>query len=186
MYTDKLENLTLENILSLNDKTLYNSYIKEIANLSINRIARQVIERLQGESLIKIYNEIVSQEESNRSYDLFNGDLVLLHGGKSEQQARNYITCDFSGSIIYPGSRYASYRPIIENLCTSEVYVLKRTIKVEKEYFYDLPENIQDFESLQRYMQLEIDRDDGINYSHLNRQTGGELTLKKLRKVKKV
>lgn len=184
MYTDLLENLTLESILSLNDKSLYNLYIEEIANLSTNRIAKQVVARMQGESLIKIYNEIISQEELNRSYDLFNGDLVLLHGGKTEQQARSYITCDFSGSIIHPGSRYASYRPILENLCTSEVYVLKRTIKVEKEYYCDLPENIQDFESLQRYMQLEIERDDGINYSHLNRQTGGELTLKKLRKVK--
>lgn len=95
MYTDLLENLTLESILSLNDKSLYNRYIEEIANLSTNRIAKQVVARMQGESLIKIYNEIISQEELNRSYDLFNGDLVLLHGGKTEQQARSYITCDF-------------------------------------------------------------------------------------------
>lgn len=48
-----------------------------------------------------------------------------------------------------------------------------------------LPRNIQELETLERNMQLELDLNDGIDYSHFNRQMGSTLSLLPLkRKIK--
>ena len=52
-------NLTLNEILFLNDYNLYEEYVKEIANLKTNRIAKQITERMYGESINKIYEAIL-------------------------------------------------------------------------------------------------------------------------------
>jgi len=141
-----------------------------------------VVSTMLGHSLSKIYEEIISQEELHRSYHFFYGDFVILYGGIKEQKSKNIITCDFSGAIIYPKSSYIKFRPILENITKNEVYVLKRTLKVESGYQDKLPNNIQELETLQRNIRLENDSNDGIDYSHLSQRTGKELVLKKLRK----
>lgn len=180
-----LEEYTLEEILAFNSKELREEYFKYLENLATNRIARNVITQLPGESIERIYQEIYFQEEANRSTSFFNGDLVLLHGGIKDQKARSYITCDFSGGIITKGSFYLTYRPLIENIYTNKSYVLKKTIKVETGYYDMLPRNIQELETLERNMQLELDLNDGIDYSHFNRQMGGVLALTPLKKESK-
>lgn len=180
MYKKSFEELTLEEILLLNDKQYYNRYMAELVSLSSNRISKSIVSTMQGESLSEIYDEILKQEALCRSFDLFYGDLVLLYGGIKERKSKSFITCDFSGAIIYPQSRYIAYRPILDNISKNEVYVLKRTIKVECGYEYDLPSNIQELETLQRNIYLEKDLNDGIDYSHLSQRVGGELVLKKL------
>lgn len=173
---------TLDEIIALNNQELYETYFNYLNDLATNRIAREVIQTMQGFSLNRISEKIFQQEEQNRSTMFFSGDLVLLHESIKESRARNFITCDFSGGQIIPGSHYLAYRPIIENISTNNSYVLKKTIKVETGYYADLPRDISELEELQKNLELELDLNDGINYSHLNRQMGGSLTLMPLRR----
>lgn len=180
-----IEEYTLEEILAFNSKELQELYFRNLENLKTNRIARKVISQMPGESLGKIYQIICSEEEKNRSTSFFYGDLVLVSNGIKEHKASKYITCDFGGGIIYTGSFYLSYKPLIENISTNMVYVLEKTIKVETCYYDMLPQNIGELENLERNMQLELDLNDGIDYSHFNRQMGSSLNLLPLkRKVK--
>lgn len=179
----ELEEYTLEDIKLLQDKKLYDLYHQEIANLQTNRISTKVVNNMYGESLEKIIREVETEEEYNRSMSLFPGDLVLLHPGTKEMHTRNFITCDFSGALIRPKDLYINYRPLIENLTTNNIYVLKRSIKVEPGYIAYLPEDIHELEELEYKMQLgEFNND--IDYSHLNRQMGEKLILQKLRRKK--
>ena len=182
MENKSFEELTLEEILFLNDKQKYNRYMNELGNLGNNRIAKSIISTMSGSSLSEIYSEIHKQEEFCRSIDFFCGDLVLLYGGRKEHKSKQILTCDFSGALIYPQNRYISYRPILENISKNELYVLNRTIKVECGYEHNLPSNIHELETLQRNIYLEQDLNDRINYSHLSQRVGGELVLKKLNK----
>lgn len=183
---ERLEIYTLNEILALADKELYEEYLSCLNNLATNRIARKVIQNMQGASLAKIYKEIVLEEEQNRSISFFNGDLVLLHESTKQPTSKTYLTCDFSGGIIYPGSSYLAYRPMLENISTNSIYVLKRTIKVETGYYSNLPRTISDLEQLQRNMELELDSNDGIDYSHFNRAMGGVLNIEQLKGKSKI
>ena len=60
---------TLEEILSLNNKNLYETYHKELKNLKTNRIARQITERMYGKSINEIYEAILKEETINTSTD---------------------------------------------------------------------------------------------------------------------
>ena len=128
---------TLEEILSLNNKNLYETYHKELKNLKTNRIARQITERMYGKSINEIYEAILKEETINTSTDtdFFIGDIVLLHESIKEYHTKTGITCDFSGNMIKRGGLYLNYRPILENLTTKKVYVLKRSIRVEPAYY---------------------------------------------------
>lgn len=125
---------TLEEILSLNNKNLYETYHKE---LKTNRIARQITERMYGKSINEIYEAILKEETINTSTDtdFFIGDIVLLHESIKEYHTKTGITCDFSANMIKRGGLYLNYRPILENLTTKKVYVLKRSIRVEPAYY---------------------------------------------------
>ena len=87
----------------------------------------------------------------------------------------------FSANLIKKGGLYLNYRPMLENLTTKKVYVLKRSIKVEPAYFDLLPTNITELEELNYKMKLQIE-DNYIDYSHLNQVMGGELVLRRLNK----
>ncbi len=128
---------TLEEILSLNNKNLYETYHKELKNLKTNRIARQITERMYGKSINEIYEAILKEETINTSTDtdFFIGDIVLLHESIKEYHTKTGITCDFSANMIKRGGLYLNYRPILENLTTKKVYVLKRSIRVEPAYY---------------------------------------------------
>ena len=128
---------TLEEILSLNNKNLYETYHKELKNLKTNRIARQITERMYGKSINEIYEAILKEETINTSTDtdFFIGDIVLLHESIKEYHTKTGITCDFSANMIKRGGLYLNYRPILENLTAKKVYVLKRSIRVEPAYY---------------------------------------------------
>lgn len=128
---------TLEEILSLNNKNLYETYHKELKNLKTNRIARQITERMYGKSINEIYEAILKEETINTSTDtdFFIGDIVLLHESIKEYHTKTGITCDFFANMIKRGGLYLNYRPILENLTTKKVYVLKRSIRVEPAYY---------------------------------------------------
>ncbi len=181
----ELEEYTLEDIKLLQNEKLYNAYNQEIANLQTNRIARDIVSKMYGESLDKIIRIVEEEEDYNRSMSLFPGDLVLLHLGLKEMHTRSFITCDFSGALIRPKSLYINYRPLVENLTTNNMYVLKKTIKVESGYASYLPKDIHEFEQLEMYMNLEEVKDD-IDYSHLNRQMGGQLKVQKLKRRRRL
>ena len=174
-----LEELTLEEIELLDNQQLLYEYNQMINSLKTNRIAKEVVEDLNGESIVTILTKVKQEEESYRSYEFFPGDLVILYPKISEMRSRDYKTCDFSGAVIHPHSLYVSYRPLIENITKKEVYVLKKTLHVEVGYAYNLPENIMQLESLNFNIEHEND-DDEINFSHLHQVTGGGITLQKL------
>ena len=128
---------TLKEILSLNNKKIYETYHNELENLKTNRIARQITERMYGKSINEIYEAILKEETINTSTDtdFFIGDIVLLHESIKEYHTKTGITCDFSANMIKRGGLYLNYRPILENLTTKKVYVLKRSIRVEPAYY---------------------------------------------------
>lgn len=176
-------NLTIDEILTLNNQNFYETYLKELENLKTNRIAKQIIERMHGESINKICEAILKEETTNTSMDsdFFSGDIVLVHESIKEYHTKEGLTCDFSANIIKRGGLYLNYRPMLENLTTKKVYVLKRSIKVETAYFDLLPTNISELEELNYKMKLQIE-DNYIDYSHLNQVMGGELVLRRLNK----
>ena len=174
---------TLDEILSLNNKKIYETYLKELETLKTNRIAKQIVERMYGESINKIYEAILKEETINTSMDsdFFLGDIVLLHESVKECHTKTSIACDFSANLIKKGGLYLNYRPMLENITTKKIYVLKRSIKVEPAYFDLLPTNIRELEELNYKMKLQIE-DNYIDYSHLNQVMGGELVLRRLNK----
>ena len=93
----------------------------------------------------------------------------MVYPRMKEQRAKKEITCDFSGGIIYPGSFYVSFRPLLKNIETGDAFVLKRTLKVETGYSYDLPTKLEQNE-------------DGISYGHLSQRIGGALEFQKLKR----
>ena len=160
-------------------------YYKELRNLSTNRISKDIVEKLTGESIEDIWQKIFQEEQKLRSNIFFPNDIIIMYPAIKEMKSKKLITCDFSGGLIFPGSLYVNYRPFIENITTNERYVLKRTLKVEPGYEHYLPRTITELEQLQENIRLESeDINDGINYSHLSQRTGGELVLQKLKRRK--
>ena len=144
---------------------------------------------MYGESINKICEAILKEETINTSMDsdFFLGDIVLLHESVKEYHTKTSITCDTIIIAWTPsayskrGGLYLNYRPMLENLTTKKVYVLKRSIKVEPAYFDLLPTNITELEELNYKMKLQIE-DNYIDYSHLNQVMGGVLVLRRLNK----
>lgn len=179
----EFEEKSLSEILVDEDKSDVELYHKIIEDLATNRVSREIVEYYKGEPISEIYNRIMEAEQEITSDLLFPGSLVLLYPRIEEHRARDYITCDFSAGLIYPKSLYLSYRPLIENLTTGEVYVLKRTLKVESGHYTDLPTTIQEFEGLELKIQQQAPFDDSrIDYSHLSQRTKGGLILQKLKR----
>ena len=180
----ELEEMTLEELKSLGNRTYIEQYFTILNQLKTNRISKIVLEEFQGESIDTIYQELMKEEEKFRSYSLFPGDLVLVYPNIKEQRSKNFKTCDFSGGIIYPGSLYASYRPLLDNITTNERFVLARTIHVEAGYVYNLPRRIDELEALEQDMKLETPNQE-IDFNHLNNQMGGYFPLRKLKKIRR-
>jgi hypothetical protein len=174
-----LEEKNLSEISSQIDK---DKYFNELKLLKSNRISKEIVDNMSGESIINIYNKIRDLELKYTSDILFPGDLVSLHGGIKEVKALKERTCDFSGGIIRKGSFYINYRPLIENISKNTSYVLNKTINVESGYYYDLPETIVELESLYLKMKNCPDNEIGIDYSHFNQRMGGEFVLTKLKR----
>lgn len=175
--------LSLSEILESNSSQLYKDYVDELEKLKNNRITKQIVEEMYGASINQIYEAILLKEVINISNDsdFFPGDLVLLHESIREYHTKTNITCNFSSAPIKKGELYLNYRPILEDLTSKKVYVLKRSIKVEASYYDLLPTNIMALEELNNKMKLQVS-DDYIDYSHLNQVMGGTLSLRRLKK----
>lgn len=178
-----LEEMKLEELKNLNQEEYIYQYYEILKQLNKNRLDKQIIETLKGESINKIIQKLEQEEEQLRSYSFFPGNLIILYPNIKELHSKSYQTCDFSGGIIHPGSLYINYRPLLENLNTKEVYVLKKSLKVEVGYIDRLPNTIFELETLEQNMILETP-DDEIDFNHLNHQLGGKIILQKLRKNK--
>lgn len=180
----ELEEMTQDELEKLKNPEYIKQYFTILSQLKENRISKRILEELQGEAIATIYQELMNEEEKFRSHSFFPGDLVLIYPNIKEQRSKNFKTCDFSGSIIYPGSLYVSYRPLLDNITTNERFVLAKTIHVEASYVYDLPTRIDELESLEQNMKLERANQE-IDFNHFNNQMGGYFPLQKLKKRKK-
>ena len=179
----EVENLSLDEILTLNNEKIYSNYLKTLEDFKTNRITREIVAKMYGSSINEIYEDIIKEEIQNTSTDseLFYGDIVLIHESIKEYHAKKDLICDFSANLIKKSGLYLNYRPLIENITKQKVYVLKRTIKVEPAYYDILPKNIKELEELNYKMKLQI-QENGIDYSHFNQVMGGSLTLRRLNK----
>ena len=179
----ELDEMTLDEIIESDNQSQLAYYHKCIEEFKTNFFTQQIVDRLYGESLSTIYYQILEEEQQYTSSTLFPGDFIVFYPNIKERKAKKQITCDFSAGIIYPGSLYVNYRPLIKNLTTKESYVLQRTIKVEIGYQQELPIDIQSFEALEQRMQIDGYEDhSGIEYSHFSQAMGGQLLLKKLKR----
>lgn len=73
----ELEDMTLDELKKLKVPEYVEQYYTIINQLKDNRISKRVLEKLQGEPIAKIYEELMSEEENVRSHSFFPGDLVL-------------------------------------------------------------------------------------------------------------
>ena len=180
----ELEEMTLEELKEVGKEKDIEEYFNILMELQDNRLSKKVIENLKGEPIDKIYRELMKAEEEVRSHSLFPGSLVVVYPNIKEMRSKSFKICDFSGAVISPGSIYASYRPLFENMTTNERYILSRTIKVEIGYRNELPTNIHELEALEQNMFLET-FNNGIDFNHFSIQMGGQITLQKLKKERR-
>lgn len=182
----ELEEKTLDEIIASGSQEDLEKYYAYLDSMKTNSFYRELVDSFEGDSIEEITYKIMEAEQEYRSEVFFPGDLAIFYPHIKEQRARKFITCDFSAGIIYPGSMYINYRPMIHNITSGETYVLQRTIKVEMGYGYDLPRSISELEALDNKLHIEdYDDNSGIHYSHLSQCLGGEILLQKLKRRRK-
>lgn len=147
----------------------------------IKRVTKTVLEELSLYPEEKRFEILEQYYLENLSKYFFPGSLTAFYPKIDEHHTTRDIICDMSESIIKKGSLYVCYRPLIENLETNEVFVLKRTIKCESSYLSLLPNNIFEFEELNERIKNYAYYTQNEDYSRLHYQQGGELVLQKLR-----
>ena len=181
----EIEERTLQEIISTGTKEEQDYYYNYVASLKTNAFYKEIVESCEGQSIEDITYSIMEREQEYESTIFFPGDITFFYPRIREQRAQKQITCDFSAGIIKPGSLYVNYRPMIYNMTTQEAFVLKRTIKVESAYIYNLPSSTKELEALDMRLKIEdYDDNSGILYSHLSQCLGGEIILQKLKRRK--
>ena len=182
----EFEEKTLDEIMTSSSPEAVKRYYEYLESMKTNSFYRDIVDSYEGDSIAEISYRIMEEEQAYRSEIFFPGDITIFYPRIKEQRARSYITCDFSAGIIYPGSIYVNYRPMIYNITAGDTYVLQRTIKVETGYSYDLPRSIAELEALDNKLHIDgYDDNSGIHYSHLSQCLGGEITLQKLKRREK-
>ncbi len=182
----ELEEKTLEEIVESGSKEELDQYYSYLESMKTTAFYKDIVERYEGLSIAEITYKIMEEEQEYISDYYSPGDFIVIYPRIREQRARDYITCDFSAGIIYPGSLYINYRPLIRNVTSGETYVLSKTLKVETGHGYDLPTTIRELESLNYKIMMDTDHDNtGIHYSHLSQRVGGEIQLQKLKRRRK-
>ena len=171
------EEMTLEEMPEVFKKR----YIEEINLMASNKLAKEIINRNYGKSLIDIYHILESSLVDYKSELFFPGEYMKLYCRIEERKTKTQISCDFSSGIIFPGSIYIPYRPLLKNIETNESYVLSPALKVDYYFATDLPQNIREFEELTYKMLAEKEDSSGIDYNHLNSVVGGDFTFQKLK-----
>lgn len=177
-----IETMSLREIERLNNPKIENWYHEMVDSLNRNRITETVIDKYYGRSVLEIEQRIELEELKYTSELYFPGEIILMYPGIREHKAKKYITCDFSSAIISPGNIYIAYRPLVRSLSDGEAYVLKRTLKVENGYAFDLPSNISEFEDFVTRAEAGRYDESRIDYNHLLTSTGGVLEFQKLKR----
>ena len=182
----ELEEKTLDEIIESGSQEDLKKYYEYLESMKTNTFYKDIVESYEGMSIADISYKILEEEQEYISDYYSPGDFIMFYPRIKEQRARDYITCDFSAGIIYPGSYYINYRPLIRNVTSGETYVLSKTLKVETGHSYDLPTTIRELESLNYKIMMETEHDNtGIQYSHLSQRVGGEIQLQKLKRRNK-
>jgi len=157
-----------------------------IKELALDRISKKVIldnPTLSKEKIEELLNQAYLD---NTSTLYFPNDICCFYPKITEQKSKNIRTCDISGAIIMPNSRYYSYRPMLDNLTTGKTYVLKRTIQTEISYYDFFPKTLFEFEELSLKLGSPFNiEDDYYNYYDLSKRLGQHLALTELKKNKK-
>ena len=179
---NSIYNLSLEQIKYKNIYKLIEEYNYNLNLLKKNRLCKRIISNNYGLSIIELEELLEIEEMKHNSQYYFPGDTVLLYSRNYEQKTKKNITCNFSGAIIRPGSFYINYRPLIDNISTGEVYVLKNTLKVDKSYSYILPTTIQELENLTYNLLSDSEEYETIDFSHLRQVVGEDFSFQKLKR----
>lgn len=181
------ETMTLIEINRLQNKQLIRRYNTELKKIGIDKIAKELIQALYGKPIIDIYEAIEESKRDFISQSLYPGEPLEVYPGIKEAKAKKEYTCAFSGARIGIGSLYVSYRPMLKNIENGNVYVLKRTMRLEPAYAYYLPSTISEIEDFNDKIIGHENpfNDDEIQYDNLYDQTGGGLQFKKLNRRKK-
>ncbi len=184
-------NVSLNEINKINDINLRKHYTKlykcEIKSILKTKFGKKVLDseyyNIDNCSLNYLYNKLLCLEQEHCSNYFFSGDTVLFYPYLKESKSKNYIVCNYSGSVINAGSYYITYRPFLHNISNNKRYVLEKSFKCETGYLHNLPNNLYEFEEVQfKIMASEETRDEYYdilcNY--------GDFNLKELKYQKKL
>jgi hypothetical protein len=179
------KNIITNNLLINNDDSLNNRValcINELNKLLNNYLSNKL---RYDNNLIDINNEIFEFESMNISTFISPGDIILFYPNIKEVKALNNITSDIQGPIIKAGSYYIEYKPFLENITKNICYVLKKSIKAEMGYRYNLPKNLHEFETWLMYLNnpdIVTSYETEIDFYDLFTNYRGSLRLKNLKK----
>jgi len=191
-------NLSLKEILSLNNKKIFSEILENINSLDkriLNKVdickmyLKQLNEVLNNDfsnldlyiTFEMIYEEYEKFKENNTSHLFFYNHLAILYPRIHLYKATKPVICSFSGEVIKPNSEYIYYRPLLEDITSHKTYVVTPTIKSSIYYEEYLPKNILELEEFHR--KLLNSCNDEINYYDVscNMKTDG-FRLQLLRK----
>lgn len=108
-----------------------------------------------------------------KSYYLFPNDYVSFYPHVVPAHSSREISCNVSGAKIKIGELYYYYRPLIENLTTTKVYTIQKTIKVAFGYQDILPQTLAQYEEwYQKSICGDYNHNDPIDFYELTSKCG--------------
>lgn len=163
-------------------ETYYQLYQMHLLELITNRIDARIVKKHMGLPLQNLHEIVERFYLNNQSTYLFPGDIVLVYPMIHEYHSKKDIICDVSGALIRKGSLYCHYKPLLENLSTGEIYVLKTPLKSEVGEIDFFPTDIQGLDTLERNLNYpDCVEEPQWNYDDISKRVGGHLALRKLR-----
>lgn len=137
----------ITNHLLVNNNDPLNSRVALCINELNKLINNEITDKLKYDStVISINDEIYNCELKNTSTVISPGDIILFYPRISEARSTKAIICNIQGSVIFAGSYFVEYRPLLDNITSKKRYMLEKSIKTELGYRHILPTNLHDFE----------------------------------------
>lgn len=156
------------------------NYDEILSEMGYYKWIQDIIDNNYGKSIEEIERLIELEYINWTSNCFFPNHVVAFYPNIKEYVAFRDILCHVCGGVIKAGSRYYAYRPMIRDVDTKRVYVLKKTMKVEIGYLELLPLSICEFEDMDmRIRNAYIDNDEKFSGILANY---GELELLELRR----
>lgn len=147
--------------------------LKQVDNLPVRLINQ--IKKEQFYSLESFFSYFEKLKLEYTSNILFPGRYMAFYPQVREYHARNFITCNLSGTKIFPGSSYYVYSPFIEDLKSEKVYCLKKKICTASDYVDLLPRDLITYETWNYKIKnayFYMDQDDEIDFYLLSTECG--------------